>query len=100
MTIAELRISRPDVAISVEREIDTYAFWNEKEFDGPKPDGVYPYTFTVTAATIRNGTMYTGQGTLSASWCAADEQDDDIHGYLPDMIDEALGELDKKLAAL
>lgn len=97
MTIADLRVWCPEVNISVTREIDDFAVWDEKEL-GEKPDDCQPYVFTVTARTIRNGEMLTGESTLSESWCTPDEPIDDVHGYLPQMIDEALGELDKKVS--
>lgn len=95
--IVALRKARPDVAITVSREIDRYAVWNEAEWGGPHPDHLTAYEFTVEACAIRDGVMYRAEACLSESWCAPNEDVSDMHGYLPQKVVEAVAELDKLL---
>lgn len=95
--IRKLAVERPDVAFRVERDLDETFVWDG---DGPDPveDGYYPYDVTVTAFTIRNGEVIEGTSTLGGSYYGYDEEIGEVHGYLPQMVDEALAELDKELA--
>lgn len=95
--IEALRTERPDVAIRVTKELDDTYVWDG---DGPDPadDGFAAYTVKVEAITIRNGKAYTGTAYLGGSYYKYGEPVDLIHedvgGYLPQLIDEALKELD------
>lgn len=98
--IETLKQSRPDVAILVTREPDPNPVWDG---DGPHPadDGYVCYDWTVTACTIRAGVLIEGHDYLGGSWYAPDDHTSpaalEVSGYLPQMIDEALAELDKQL---
>jgi len=96
--IAELKITRPDVVIEVTRERDEYFRWDG---DGPDPEeeGFEAYDVDVTARCIRNGEMVEGRDSLGGSYYKPDEALGEVHGYLPQMIDEALEELNKTIAA-
>lgn len=101
ITRTEFRIvpelaTRPDVAVTVSRELDSYYSWDG---DGPDPrdEGFSPYTVTVTVTTIRNGRIYIGESALGGSYFKPDEPMEDVHGYLPDMIAEAIADLDTLL---
>ncbi len=94
--IEQLKLSRPDVAITITRFEDPIPW----DGDGPDPseEGFTCYTFDVTASTILNGEMIEGSASLGSCWYRADDDSDtarEIGGYLPQMIDEALEELDK-----
>src|ERR1700721_1573741 len=95
--IDALKLSRPDVVITVSRERDDNFSWDG---DGPDPvnDGYYPYDVDVTARTIRNGEMIEGTASLGGSYYQDEEPIGEIHGYLPQKVDEAIEELDKELA--
>ncbi len=97
--IDKLRASRPDVAIMVRRERDESFVWDG---DGPDPEDedFYAYDVDVLACSIRNGTLYEGTASLGGSYFKEDEPIGEIHGYLPQMVEEAVKELDEVLAAL
>lgn len=64
----------------------------------PREEGLSPYNVTVSASVIVNGALITGNAYLGSCWedpCAFDQ---DVHGYLPQMIDEALDDLSGALA--
>jgi hypothetical protein len=90
--IERLRVERPDVAIVVSRTIDMNFQWDG---DGPDPaeDGLEPYDVEVAAITIRRGVVYEGTDHLGGSYFAHDEPIGEVHGYLKQMVLEALEEL-------
>lgn len=53
----------------------------------------------VRAVAVRGGRLVKGEDTLGASYYLPDEDviEADAHGYLPQMIEGALSELDKQL---
>lgn len=89
-----LRDMLPTVAISVHREHDRDAVW-----DGEGPDpveiGYEPYVVVVRAIAIMNGEIIEGSAYLGSSYYKADEPLGMVHGYLPQLIEEALEELHK-----
>ncbi len=97
--IEALRLSRPDIAITVTRELDFNFRWDG---DGPDPEdeGFDAYDVDVKAYAIRNGTMYEGSASLGGSYFLPDEPTADIHGYLPQMVEEAVEELNAQVALL
>ena len=90
---------RPDVAVILKRERDDYYQWDG---DGPDPceDGFDPYDVMVKVVTIRNGRLFEGKDTLGGCYFKPDEPFDEIHGYLPQMLEAALEELDQQLIEL
>lgn len=100
--IEALKKTRPDVVITVTREEDPYGVWDGDE---PLPDGYYAcYDHTVTATCIMDGQLIEGTAVMGGSWYDVLDMDADnqsclreISGYLPQMIDEALEELDSLL---
>lgn len=97
--IEALRLTRPDVAITVTRELDPSFEWDG---DGPDPteDGFDAYDVDVVACCIRNGQLIEGRASLGGSYFQPEEPIGAVHGYLPQMVDEAVEEMDKALAAL
>lgn len=91
--------SRPDVAIHVSRLYDPSCQWDG---DGPDPeeDGFSPYDVSVTVYAIRAGRLYEAEATLGGSYFRDDEEIGEIHGYYPQMLEEALEELDEQLAGV
>jgi hypothetical protein len=99
--LAALVLERPEVCITVEWATDDYYTWDG---DGPDPvtydDPQYPHDVTVTARTIRGGKMIEGCAHLGGSYSPMDGPHcPEIHGYFPQMLDEALDELDDQLFA-
>ena len=91
--IETLRLSRPEIAITVSRIIDEYFRW-----DGEGPDpvkrGYYPYDVDVKATCIINGTVFEGSASLGGSYFKENEPINEIHGYLPQMVEEAIEQMD------
>jgi hypothetical protein len=102
--IAQLKVERPDVVIEVVRTPDPYSVWDGDE---PIGDEFVCYDHDVIAYTIRDGERVEGRNSLGGSWydpfdktpenldCLAE-----ISGYLLQMVDEALEELDGQLPEL
>lgn len=84
------------IHFAVEYELDSHCSWDG---DGPSPRerGFSPYDVTVSATVIVNGEMLTGQAHLGNCWEKPGKFDPDIHGYLPQMIDEALDDLSEAI---
>lgn len=95
--IEELRRTRPDVAVKVTWEEDPYYSWDG---DGPDPveDGFLPYNVTVTAMAICKGNLIEGHDHLGGCYSKLGEHCPEIHGYFPQMLEEALEALDINLA--
>lgn len=90
--LEQLRAHDPSIAISVEREVDGTFAWDG---GGPDPvdEGFLPYDVTVTATRIMDGRVLTGEAHLCGSYYRPEEPIGEVHGYLPQMIDEAVHEL-------
>lgn len=95
--IEALKTARPDISITVHRRQDPSFEWDG---NGPDPadDGFIAYDVWVTAMTIRNGVRIEGNAYLGGSYYRPDEPIGEINGYLPQMVDEAVADLDAKLA--
>lgn len=91
-----LKITRPEIAIVVK--------WKENcdyEWDGdgedPIKEGFYPYNVNVCASTIRNGELIEGFAYLGGCYSEdAGKSEPDINGYLDQLVEEAVAELDKQ----
>lgn len=83
----------PSVVFRASREADECFVWDG---DGPDPweEGYTPYNVTVEAMTIVGGVTVEGQSHLGGSYYKFDEPIDDVHGYLPQMLEEAAEELE------
>jgi hypothetical protein len=94
--IARLRKQFPNLAIEVTREADVNFIWDG---EGPDPaeEGYLPYDVKVAARVIHAGRIVEGVQYLGGSYFEYDEPTGEIHGYLPQMIDEALDKLRKEL---
>lgn len=89
-----LKIAAPSIVISATKEIDNSFRWDG---DGPDPvtQGLYPHDVTVTARAIVNGEIIEGNAYLGGSYFESDAKGvGDVHGYLNQMVDEALCVLD------
>lgn len=96
--IEALRRTYPDIAISVSRSVDYSCVWNG---DSPDPvlEGYIPHDIEVTTTKIHRGCLIVGSAYLGSSYYQPGEPIGDIHGYLPQMVDEAMDDLTAKLAA-
>ena len=95
--IMALRLSRPDIAVTVTRKADSYFSW-DGDGDDPRNEGFEPCDVYVKAFAIKSGTLLEGSACLGGSYYRPDEFTGDIHGYLPQMLEEAIEELDKAIA--
>lgn len=89
---AEIMQIAPDIAFTVDREEDPNFEWDG---DGPDPreEGYVPYDVFVRARAIVKGTIIEGNSNLGGVYDEPGKPDMDIHGYLPQMLDDALDEL-------
>lgn len=94
--IAALSLTRPDVAIEVTRSADVNFIWDGDGTD-PVEEGFYAYDVAVTAFAIRNGKMLTGSAYLGGCYLKPDEPIAEVHGYLPQMVEEATNDLDEAI---
>ena len=98
-TLEQTRHFRPDVAITVSWEYDPSFAWDG---DGDDPvnfdQPLYPHNVTVTASVIRRGVLIQDSVYLGGCYAPLDgPYDEEIDGYLPQLIDDALQCLDLKL---
>lgn len=97
-----LKVSRPDVAVTVIRTENPHCLWDGDE---PIDQNVFTcYDHEVRATTICNGELVSASDYLGGSWYDVDDMNADnqaciaeISGYLPQMIDDALDALDALL---
>lgn len=89
---AQLAKLAPSIAFSIDYEHDPSFHWDG---DGPDPrhEGFEPFNVDVVAKVIANGQIYEGRNYLGGCYEKPGEWDEDIGGYLPQMLDEALGDL-------
>lgn len=94
--IDRLKITRPEIAIAVKWEEDHDYEW-DGDCEDPIVDGYYPYSVDVCACTIRNGELLEGFACLCGCYSKdAGESESDINGYLTQLVEEAVAELDKQ----
>jgi hypothetical protein len=94
--LAELKRLAPSVAFSATDAPDDDGVWDG---DGPDPIeyGLTPREVTVTAMAIVGGEAFRGNAYLTGCYLGHGERLGDIHGYLPQMLDEAADDLLAKL---
>lgn len=90
--IESLRLSNPEIAITVHWQHDPNYQWDG---DGPDPeiDGYLPHDVEVRASKVVAGGIVTGSTYLGGCYAIPDDFDAEIDGYLDQMIDEALASL-------
>ena len=94
--VSALANTRPDIHIATTWEQDPYYEWDG---DGPDPQekGLFPHDVTVTASTIKGGLSFTGKATLGGSYSEFEGPHcTEVGGYFPQMMGEALGDLETK----
>lgn len=92
-TIEQYRKSHPHIAIVVEWDYDPGFVWDG---DGPDPelDDLYPHDVTVIACRIDQGMLHKGFNHLGGCYAPLlGPYPEDIDGYLPQMIEEAIQDL-------
>jgi len=97
--IIQLARVAPAIHIATAWEEDPNFIWDG---DGPDPaaDGYYPHDVTVTAMKIEQGERLETVAYLSGSYSEfGGAHCPDIHGYFPQMVEEALSELGEEPAA-
>jgi hypothetical protein len=99
-TLEKTRHLRPDIAITVSWEFDPSFDWDgDMEDPALDPDNpLFPHDVTVTASIIRRGLLI--QDSVYLGGCYAPPggpYDEEVDGYLPQLIDDAIQFLDLKL---
>ena len=90
--IETLKQSRPEIAVQIIWEEDPYFQWDG---DCEEPENMTPYNVEVRASRVVNGKLVSGHAYLGGCYSAdAGKDDPEIGGYLPQMIEEAVAELD------
>ena len=86
----------PGIAFEVEWEEDQFFDWDG---DGPDPreEGYIPHDVDVYARAVQRGNLKEGRESLGGAYDKPDELDPDIHGYLPQMLDGAIEELETQV---
>jgi len=82
----------PNVVFQSSRDPDQTFRWDGDSPD-PSEEGYLPYDVTVTARAIVRGELIEGNAYLGGSYYKPDEPIGSIHGYLPQMLQEAAAEL-------
>ena len=99
-TLEKIRHCQPNVAIAVSWEHDPWFLWDG---DMPDPESdpnnpLSPHNVTVSATVVRNGLLVRGSDHLGGCYAPlGGPYDEEIDGYLPQMIDDAILSLDLKL---
>ena len=97
--ISELASHAPNVHLSTTWEEDPTFTWDGDGSD-PATNGFYAYDVTVTARKIKEGQMLEAESHLGGSYSQYHGPHcSDIHGYFPQMAEEALEELGEATAA-
>lgn len=86
----------PGIAFDVEWEEDQFFDWDGAGPD-PREEGFVPHDVDVYARAIQRGDLKEGRESLGGAYDKPDELDPDIHGYLPQMLDGALEQLETKV---
>lgn len=89
----------PSIAFSVRWEEDPNFRWDGDGLD-PAEEGFIAYDVDVAARAIVNGKLEEGEAHLGGSYSKPGEHDPDIHGYLNDLLQEALDRLKDEVGAL
>jgi hypothetical protein len=94
---AKLKTIAPNVAFAVGTTPDPSFQWDG---DGPDPqdNGYEPVDVDVTATAIVDGEMLTGTDNMGGHYVNDDEPDDELGGYLPQMLRDAAEDLRTSLA--
>jgi hypothetical protein len=97
--ITELAAVAPLVHINTTWEEDPYFIWDGDAPD-PSADGYLAHDVTVTAMRIERGAMREAESHLGGSYSQyRGPHCPDIHGYFPQMVEEALEGLGESTAA-
>lgn len=94
--IKKLAKVAPSISFSVTWERDPYFRWDG---DGPDPadEDYEAYDVDVYARAVMGGEALEGVAHLGGSYSKPGHHDPDVHGYLNQLLDEALDELGKNM---
>lgn len=94
---SDLRKIAPNLSFSTKWTEDPSFVWDG---DGPDPaeQGMVAYDVDVFARAIIDGIMAEGRESLGGCYDEPHKRDPDIHGYLPQMLEEATQELSKSVS--
>ena len=90
--LKKLKEIAPSIAISVGWEEDPHFVW-DGEGAAPRERGYIPYNVDVIAEAVVDGRIVRGIQSLGGTYEKEGHRDPDIHGYLLQMAEEAIGEL-------
>lgn len=86
----------PEIEFTSTRERDPFCKW-----DGniPLAKGYHAYYVTVRARAIHKGEMCEAEAYIGGSYYRDTEPLGEVHGYLPQMLEEAVDELSRKVGS-
>ena len=96
--IEDLRLARPGCAVTVDWVQDVDYIWDG---DGPDPAdlGMVANRVTVRATEVQDGRIYTGEAYMFGVYePLGGALPEDVHGYIGDLVAEAVSELDAELS--
>lgn len=96
--IEKLKEVAPGLAVITRKTHDQYFRW-DGDGEDPEKNGYLPYDVDVEVAAIHKGEFMTGRASLGGSYYKPNEPVGEIHGYLPQMLEEACEDLMKQAEA-
>lgn len=90
--MAELAELAPSISFGIVWEVDNYFSWDGEGPD-PREEGFSPYNVTVSATSISKGKVIEGFAYLGGCYEKPGEKDPDVHGYLPQKLEEAIDDI-------
>ena len=95
--IEELKKTKPSYHVETIWEEDNDYIWDGDSED-PMNEGFIPHVVEVKISTIINGEMVSGSDYLGGCYTKYGEaHSEDVHGYFPDMLDEAITDLENQI---
>jgi hypothetical protein len=94
---ATLRKIAPNIRFSAEWNQDESFVWDGNPDDDPTEFGYVAHDVDVTARAIVYGDDVEGRQSLGGVYDKPYEKDPDIHGYLPQMLEEAAADLERQV---
>ena len=94
--LRRLKEIAPQILFKVRRTVDPGFVWDGEDPD-PREEGYQVYDVDVIARAIVNGEEIEGNASMGGHYDMPGDFDPDVAGYLPQMLEEAVGELTEQV---